>query len=90
MVKSKTKLAIERKQYFDEINNENNDVVAPEEDKEDIEIQNKQEIEENIIETSIIFREKVFNYLEKNPNPIGEFLNIENIENYFKWIIKQN
>jgi hypothetical protein len=45
--------------------------------------------EENayLIETVLLIRERLFEYVNDGCYPMGEFLDFENLENYVQWIL---
>lgn len=83
MVKSKTKLMKARKE---ECYNSSNEDSSPEDEIEKYEVE-KEIKEEHILNTSILLRERLIQYADDCAYPLCEFLDIENIENYVRWIL---
>jgi len=60
---------------FDEISSENYQESQKEED------------ELYINETAILIRQKIFEYVHDGIHPICEYLSIDNVENYVRWLL---
>ena len=62
---------------FDDICYENNQESQKEEN----------ENENYINETAILIRQKIFEYVNDGVYPLCEYLSIDNVENYVKWLL---
>lgn len=47
----------------------------------------KEENENYINETAILIRQKIFEYVNDGVYPLCEYLSIDNVENYVKWLL---
>ena len=59
---------------------------------DDICFENNQEFQKEdneiyINETAILIRQKIFEYVNDGVHPLCEYLSIDNVENYVKWLL---
>lgn len=80
MGKAKRKLMAAREDCYDPICNE------PPEVHEDPEYKRQLE-EEKIIDTSVLLRDRLMDYTEHGAYPLCEFLDINNVKNYVRWVL---
>lgn len=82
MGKSKRKLMAARRACYEPIDN-----GPPPEVPEDPEYERRLE-EEKIMDTAILLRTRLIDYAEHGAYPLCEFLDIENVENYVRWVLQ--
>ena len=80
MGKAKRKLMAARADCYDPICDEPPEVHDDPEYKRQVE-------EEKIMDTSVLLRARLMDYTEHGAYPLCEFLDINNVENYVRWVL---
>jgi hypothetical protein len=72
--------------------NKYEDTLVNDELLDDIYFENNQESQKEdneiyINETAILIRQKIFEYVNDGVHPLCEYLSVDNVENYVKWLL---
>jgi hypothetical protein len=80
MGKAKRQLIQARKAFYEDVESESSD------DSWDIEYEKHLE-DQKIKNASIILREKLIQYADEGSWPLCEYLDLDNVDNFVKWVI---
>lgn len=88
MGKAKRLLNAARKEVFNDVKNQYNNELDQEYDHGIYEDDN--DVDKKIVDLSYDIREALFDYTNNTSYPLCEYLDIENMINYIKWVLRSN